>query len=166
MNAARYAALSRPFRGNPGARRALVLANNGLTYLCYILYPLLLVLLALFEPSFLLRNVLVPAVLFVAVSAFRRVYDEPRPYEALDIDPLIHKDTKGKSFPSRHIFSVFMIAMCWMTYCVPVGAALSVCGVIMGVIRVVGGVHYPKDVIAGALVGVVGGIVGLWLLPW
>lgn len=58
-----------------------------------------------------------------------------------------------------------MIAMCWLAYCPPLGIALLVGGVVMAIIRVVGGVHYPRDVIAGALVAVFGGILGLWILP-
>ena len=143
----------------------LTLVNDGLKWLCYVLYPVLLVLLALHEPTELLRAILTPAVLFVGLSAFRRLYDAPRPYEALEIDPLMHKSTKGRPFPSRHIFSIFMIAMCWLAYCVPLGVFLLVCGVFMAAIRVIGGVHFPKDVIAGALVAIVGGIVGLCVLP-
>lgn len=165
MNAEQYEAISRPFRAHPAALRALKAANDGLKYLCYVLYPVLLVLLAVNEPSELLRAVLTPAVLFVGLSAFRRLFDAPRPYEALEIDPLMYKSTKGKSFPSRHIFSIFMIAMCWLAYCVPMGVFLLICGAFMAAIRVIGGVHYPKDVIAGALVAILGGIVGLWWLP-
>lgn len=165
MNAEQYEALSRPFRAHPAALRALKGVNDGLKYLCYVLYPVLLVLLAVHEPAELLRAILTPAVLFVGLSAFRRLYDAPRPYEVLEIDPLIHKSTKGRSFPSRHIFSIFMIAMCWLAYCVPMGVFLLICGVFMAAIRVIGGVHYPKDVIAGALVAILGGIAGLWMLP-
>lgn len=165
MNAEQYEALSRPFRAHPAALRVLKDVNDGLKYLCYVLYPVLLVLLALHEPAELLRAILTPAVLFVGLSAFRRLYDAPRPYEALEIDPLIHKSTKGRSFPSRHIFSIFMIAMCWLAYCVPMGVFLLICGVFMAAIRVIGGVHYPKDVITGALVAILGGIMGLWMLP-
>ncbi len=165
MDAKQYATWSRPFRTHPRARQALVIVNDGLKYLCYVLYPVLLVLVALHEPSLLLKELLVPAVLFIALSAFRRLYDAPRPYEALDIDPLIRKSTRGKSFPSRHIFSVFMIAMCWLVYSTPVGIALLACGLVMAAIRVVGGVHYPRDVIAGALIAIIGGVVGFWMLP-
>lgn len=165
MNAEQYEAISRPFRAHPVALHALKAVNDGLKYLCYVLYPVLLVLLAVNEPSELLRAVLTPAVLFVGLSAFRRLYDAPRPYEALEIEPLMYKSTKGKSFPSRHIFSIFMIAMCWLAYCVPMGVFLLISGAFMAAIRVIGGVHYPKDVIAGALVAILGGIVGLWWLP-
>lgn len=165
MNAEQYRAISGPFRKNPQLKRILITSNTALKYLCYVLYPVLLMLVACTRPELLLKETLVPAVLFVAVSAFRYLYNEPRPYETLDIDPLIHKDTTGKSMPSRHIFSVFMIAMCWLYYMVWPGIVLLICGFIMAAIRVIGGVHYPRDVVAGALIAVVGGILGLWVLP-
>lgn len=165
MDADQYRAISQPFRANERALRVLLALNKGLKYLCYVLYPVLLILVALQEPQLLLKEILVPAVLFVAVSAFRYLYNEPRPYETLAINPLIHKSTKGKSMPSRHIFSVFMIAMCWLAYVPWVGVVLLLAGALMGVLRVVGGVHYPRDVIVGAAVAVIGGFVGLWWLP-
>lgn len=164
MNAAQYEAWTRPFRGNAAAIRGLRITNEALKYLCYVLYPLLLVLVACTMPDMLVREIFVPFVLFACVSAFRYVYNKLRPYEALQIAPLISKDTKGKSFPSRHIFSVFMIAMCWLAYCMPVGIILLACGVIMAVIRIIGGVHYPIDVIAGSCIAIIGGFIGLWML--
>ena len=94
--------------------------------------------------------VIVPAAAFIAVSVFRRTYNAPRPYEALAIDPLISKDTRGKSFPSRHAFSMFTIACAWWQLEPVVGAALGVAGILMGAVRVLGGVHFPRDVVAGA----------------
>lgn len=165
MDARQYRTISQPFRDNKRVLQVLLGLNKGLKYLCYVLYPVLLVLVAVQEPQLLAREILVPAVLFIGVSAFRYLYNEPRPYEALDIDPLIHKSTRGKSMPSRHIFSVFMIAMCWLAYVPWVGIALLLAGALMGVLRVVGGVHYPRDVIVGAGVAIIGGFVGFWWLP-
>ena len=105
----------------------------------------------------------IPAAAFVAVSLLRRVLDAPRPYEKDGIDPIIYKDTKGRSFPSRHAFSMAMIAMTWMAWMPAVGSALLAASVFMAAVRVVGGVHYPKDVIAGIAVAVICGIAGFWI---
>lgn len=106
--------------------------------------------------------ILVPAVSFVAVSVFRSVYNAKRPYEIYDFKPLIPKDTKGKSFPSRHVFSIFVIgsSVCW--FYPLAGGLVCLMGCILAVIRVAAGVHFPKDVIAGAVIGIVCGyLVGL-----
>ena len=50
----------------------------------------------------------IPGISFVAVSIFRKCYNAKRPYEIYDFKPLIPKDTIGKSFPSRHVFSIFV----------------------------------------------------------
>ncbi|MCQ4864151.1 phosphatase PAP2 family protein [Pseudoflavonifractor phocaeensis] len=157
-----YAALSAPFRAHPEVVR---LADKALTLLVYLAYPALLLCLLLARSPLLLRAVLTPGVSFVIVSLFRRVYNAPRPYEVLDIAPLIHKDTHGKSFPSRHVFSVFVITAVFFRVSPPLGALLAAVGVLIALIRVIGGVHFPKDVLAGALIGLLSGAAGLWLIP-
>ena len=88
----------------------------------------------------------------------------PRPYEKFDMPPVIEKDTKGKSFPSRHVFSVFIIAFTIFVSHTGAGIMIALIGVAIAIIRVVGGVHEPRDVIAGAIAGIVAGIVGFWIL--
>lgn len=143
----------------------LVWGNKIETYLFYLLYPLLLVLAWIYEPAYLPRAVIVPAAAFVLVSVFRRVYNAKRPYEELAIEPLIPKDTKGTSFPSRHVFSVYMIAMAWLPFNTVVGVLLLLLGIDMMFMRVIGGVHYPQDVLAGAACGILAGVIGFYIVP-
>ncbi|MDO4182466.1 MAG: phosphatase PAP2 family protein [Coriobacteriia bacterium] len=165
MNAQQYNAISQPLRQRPALLRALTVANIALTCLGYVMYPLLVAVLFATHDAFLLRCIVVPAVSFVLVSVLRAAVNQPRPYEALDIVPLIAKDTQGKSFPSRHAFSIIMIALCWLYWLVPVGVFMLVAGVILSVVRVLVGVHYPHDVVAGALIGAACGVVGFWVIP-
>ena len=164
MTKEQYEAVSRPFRGRPGAVKALKALNRVLTLSCYFLYPALLLWALVTRDPRLLRLVVVPAVSFAALSLFRKALDRPRPYEALDIVPLIPRDKKGASFPSRHVFSVFVIAMAWGWVCLPVGWFLGTVGVLLAAVRVVAGIHFPGDVLAGALLGVACGAVGFYLL--
>lgn len=165
MNEQQYSRLSEPFRSDPRALKAFTVVNATLKIACYVLYPVLLATVWFNAPSLLPYEILVPAVLFIAVSVFRHVYDAPRPYEVLEIEPLIKRAKTGRSFPSRHVFSIFMIAMCWLRYSTWVGIVLLACGIVLAWARVVGGVHHPKDVVAGALIAVLGGVLGLWILP-
>ena len=75
---------------------------------------------------------------------------------------MIPKDTKGNSFPSRHVFSIYIIAMAAWYVWMPLGVILCVAGVFLAAARVIGRVHFMKDVVAGALIAVGCGI--LWLL--
>lgn len=158
MTAADYRHITEPLRRRPRTLRALLYLNQGLTYLGYCLYPLLLVLVALSRREDLWRFVLVPGASFVLLTLVRARIDAPRPYEVLAIDPLIHKSTRGRSFPSRHVFSIFVIAMSWVAYLPIVGVVLLALGVLMAIVRVVGGVHWPRDVIVGALCGIAAGV--------
>lgn len=165
MSKETYIARVESVRERPRLARALIVTNRILTGIGYVAYPLLLVLLFLFERELLARCIAVPAAGFLIVSAFRYIYNEPRPYEALSFKPVIAKDTSGKSFPSRHTFCMFMIAASWMTYAPWVGILLAVSGCAMAAIRVVCGVHYVKDVVAGALCAIVFAIIGYCLIP-
>ena len=71
-----------------------------------------------------------------------------------------------QSFPSRHVCSIFIIAtVTFYLYPLP-GMVLFAAGVVLAVVRVVTGVHFLRDVLAGAVCGVVMGLVGMaWLLP-
>ena len=160
MTKQQYERISAPFRA-PVRRKALVLTNRALTGAVYAAYILLCLYLLLHADRRLIAVLLVPAVPFVLLSFIRKRINAPRPYEALDIDPLIHKDTKGKSFPSRHVFSAFVIAMAAGAVLPALGAIIAGIAALLMVIRVIGGVHFPRDVIAGALCGILSGAIGL-----
>ena len=40
----------------------------------------------------------------------------------------------------------------------PAGIAIGILGIALAYVRVVGGVHFPKDIAAGALIGILSGI--------
>ena len=123
---------------------------------------ILLAVLALHRDGRLMRSVLVPGVSFLMLSAYRNIRNEKRPYEVLDIQPLIPRDRPGKSFPSRHVFSAFVIAMTFLWLKPPLGILFLLTGTGMGLCRVIGGVHWPRDAAAGAAVGIVCGLAGYW----
>ncbi len=66
--------------------------------------------------------------------------------------------------PSRHVFSITIIAMCWLYVSVPVGVIMLILVVIMAASRVLAGVHFVRDVAAGFAIGILCGIAGLWLI--
>ena len=90
----------------------------------------------------------------------RKAIDRPRPYTALGFTPLFPKDKAGQSMPSRHCFSAAAIAgAAWYVY-QPWGLALAVLAVVIAVCRVVTGVHYVSDVLAGLAFGTVFSVLG------
>lgn len=138
-------------------------ANKVLVLLFYGAYGVLLVLAAVEAVGKALVLLVVPAVGFGLVSAVRAGVNAPRPYDNGGPDPLIARDGEGKSFPSRHSFSAFTIATCWCVECAAVAVVLFGAAVALATLRVKGGVHYPRDVVAGALCGVGVGVVTVLL---
>ena len=97
----------------------------------------------------LYESILVPGVSFAAVSVFRSICPARRPYEELAIQPLLVKETKGKSFPSRHTASAFAIALSVMGACFPAGILCLAAAFLIAVLRVICGLHDPQDVVGG-----------------
>lgn len=163
MNEKTYEKITKPLRSHPYGLQMLKAMNKVATTLVYCIYPIFLLILAFNCDVRFWRVFLTPGISFVLVSAFRNYTNFPRPYEVLDIVPIINKTTKGKSFPSRHVFSVFVIAMTLYYISIPTGIALMFIGIILAIVRVLGGVHFPRDVIAGAMIGILSGMIGFYL---
>ena len=102
--------------------------------------------------------ILVPAFGFVLLTLVRKWINQPRPYETWEIIPLLDKDSLGNSMPSRHVFSATIISMACLHANLLVGLVLLVLSAFLGFVRVLGGVHYPKDVLVGYACGLLLGI--------
>ena len=163
MTKQQYEKISRPFRA-PAPKKALLTVNRLLTYTGYAIYPLMLIYLFFTANDRLLAAVLVPGSGFVLLTVIRSMINRPRPYETLDIDPIIKKNTKGNSFPSRHVFSMAEIAVTAFLISQPLGWLLLFFSMCLAAIRVIGGVHYPSDVAAGILCAVIWCCIGYTIL--
>lgn len=103
--------------------------------------------------------VFVPASGFVILSLLRKKINASRPYEEWDIKPLLDRDSPGQSMPSRHVFSATIISMTCLHASLTVGFILLVLSALLGLVRVLGGVHYPKDVVVGYICGLAWGVI-------
>lgn len=101
---------------------------------------------------------------YLLVSAAREVLDAPRPYEVYDFYEILPKKKKGKSFPSRHAYSALVIATLSFAVGHPLGIGLLVLASLMCVCRALVGIHFVRDLVAGAALGVISGVVGLLLI--
>ena len=101
----------------------------------------------------------IPASGFVILSFLRKKINAPRPYEEWAIKPLLDRDSPGQSMPSRHVFSATIISMACLHASLIVGFILLILSVFLGLVRVLGGVHYPKDVVVGYICGLVWSVI-------
>ena len=164
MNMKTYSRMINTVNSSKPLKYSVIICDSVLTKIAYAVYPVLIVCLAVERNSDIVRAVAVPGISFVILSVFRYLFNAPRHYEVFGIKPVIKKDTKGKSMPSRHVFSIFVIAVTVFYFCHPAGIVLGAAGVIMAAARVAGGVHFPADVAVGAAAGIVSGIAGFWLI--
>ena len=103
--------------------------------------------------------VFIPASGFVILSFLRKKINAPRPYEVWEIVPLLDRDSPGQSMPSRHVFSATIISMACLHASLSVGVILLVFSALLGLVRVLGRVHFPKDVVIGYICGLVWGVI-------
>lgn len=146
-------------KNTPALYNTVYYTDKILTLLVYAAYPVFLLTLLCKMDAGLLKAVLVPGVSFACLSAFRKKYNAPRPYEVFGVPSAIKKETLGKSFPSRHVFSIFVIGVTIMNFYPVWGTVMCVAGIILAAVRVIGGVHFTKDVIAGAVIGILCGLI-------
>ncbi len=110
-------------------------------------------------------SVLLSAALpFFAVGFVRMMIDAPRPYELYDFYEIKPKERAGRSFPSRHAYSSFVIATVAFVYSIPLGIGLLLMGIALCASRVFLGIHFIRDVICGAAVGVISGLIGIFFV--
>lgn len=163
MNEKQYKKMMHPFRMHPEYISLLNLSNTLLTLSAFILYPVLLGWMAFQMKKEVFALFFIPAFCFLTMSKMRRLINRPRPYETFSIVPLISREGKGESFPSRHVFSIFLIATLWFGFLPAVGVVLLFFGVVLAIIRVIAGVHYPSDVCWGAIFGMAYGLLTLYI---
>ena len=156
-----YDHIAGKIKNNPLFLRLLRVFNRLMTVVMPIVYLTLLV--ATYLQQGLGKQVgiylFIPASGFVILSFLRKKINAPRPYEEWDIKPLLDRDSPGQSMPSRHVFSASIISMACLHASLSVGVILLILSVFLGLVRVLGGVHYPKDVLVGYICGLVWGVI-------
>lgn len=131
--------------------------------------------LGLLLPFVLWRPRLAILMLFAAIVAtaithsFKPLLDVLRPPGVLEADAfnLIGHSISSKAFPSGHTVTAFTFAgllILGLRPRWPWVALLLAIASIMGISRMVAGVHWPTDVLAGAIVGLVSVAAAVWLV--
>lgn len=99
----------------------------------------------------------------ILTEAVRFFYDRPRPYEALSFEPLL---TNGSgAFPSGHMAFLFALGVALFFYNRKWGAWFLALSALAGLARIAAGVHWPSDILGGAIIGIISGFLA-WRLVW
>ncbi|SES04290.1 phosphatase PAP2 family protein [Lachnobacterium bovis] len=150
------------FNANSVRAKTIQVVNKLITRVVFVSYPCFLAYLLWKKDKLFLKGIMVPLISFVILTLIRKMINAPRPYEVFQTEAVIKKETKGKSFPSRHVFSIFIIASTY--YFVldikTIGIVVAISGCVLATTRVLLGVHFTRDVIAGAMCGILAGVIG------
>lgn len=93
---------------------------------------------------------------FVVAELIRLFYHHLRPFVALHFIPLLGHET-SYSFPSGHTIFFFSVATALLFVNKRLAYATYLLGFVVGIARVVAGVHYPSDIVGGIVLGVLSG---------
>jgi len=99
---------------------------------------------------------------FVVAEVIKYIFNRPRPFAVLDGVQQLLQHSAGRSFPSGHASLAFAIAATVAFYYPKTSILFFIAAVNVGVARVIAGVHWPSDILGGALVG----IFTAWLAHW
>jgi membrane-associated phospholipid phosphatase len=108
--------------------------------------------------------------LWILVEIIKWLVDRDRPFLVIENTRIIGWRASGVSFPSGHTSQIFFLAMLFIHHFQP-GLVVSVflysIAVLVGFTRIYVGAHYPRDVIAGVVLGSAWGILATLVdLSW
>ena len=107
--------------------------------------------------------------LWLLVETIKALSDRERPFFALEKARVIGRREKGDSFPSGHTTQIFFLtALLIHGFRLGMGESLALYAVaaLVGFTRIYVGAHYPRDVIAGMVLGSVWGILAILIDPY
>ncbi len=102
--------------------------------------------------------------LWLLVEIIKAITDRDRPFLTLDRTRVIGWREKGDSFPSGHTSQIFFLMTVFIyhfQFGVIASVALYSVAALVGFTRIYVGAHYPRDVIAGVVLGSVWGILAM-----
>jgi membrane-associated phospholipid phosphatase len=102
--------------------------------------------------------------MWLAVEGVKAFTERGRPFTRLDVTRVVGWRPSGLSFPSGHTAQAFFLATLLSRHFqmgVPQTSGLYTAAILVAITRIYVGAHYPRDVVGGALVGSVWGVMAV-----
>lgn len=97
---------------------------------------------------------------FIIAEIIRFIFPRSRPFVDNNVNLLVSHNPSESSFPSGHASFFFALAAVVYFYNKKLGVAFFVFAFLISISRVFVGIHWPSDILAGAIVGIFSG----WLI--
>ena len=94
---------------------------------------------------------------FIITNIIRWIWFRPRPFVQNHINLLFNYNPQEPSFPSGHAAFYFALATIVYSYNKKTGILFFIASFLISIARVFSGIHWPSDILAGALVGIFSG---------
>jgi undecaprenyl-diphosphatase len=108
------------------------------------------------------RMLVAVGLVYLLSDALGAIWPRRRPFARLPNIAALAAHTPERSFPSRHVASALAMAAVGGRAHYRLGTAMATLGWVLGLSRLAAGLHYPSDLLGGALLGAAVGRVG-WL---
>ncbi len=103
---------------------------------------------------------------FTGTRIFKKVIERPRPFQTEGLNVIKRSPGHGGSFISNHSSNMFAFATYTSAFFPPVRYAVFGFAILVAYSRVYNGVHFPLDVICGAMWGIAVSLMFLLLVRW
>lgn len=142
---------------NKTLNNIIIFFNNVSSKFFFIVYIMVCIFLYIQQHGKIINFILYPLLLLISNNLLRILFKRHRPHTYLNF-----KDgyKKSFSFPSNHSACSSVIACVCFFIHPTLGLFLLLCSFITGITRVMCGLHYLFDVLAGWLIGIIFGLIG------
>ncbi len=152
------------FKRNKLCNAILKFCYDFLPFVMFLSYGVLAVFMLFSDAKTFARITLSPMTVFAIITVFRKIFNRARPYEKFATPSVFGKDKSGESMPSRHTACAFIIAMAFMYVSIPLGIAYLIISALIMISRVLAGVHFISDVIAGMAISLLYGYFSFFII--
>lgn len=104
--------------------------------------------------------------LWLVVAFIKVLIHRTRPYKKIENSRIVGSQARGSSFPSGHTSQSFFMATFLLHYFHAnffIWIAVYLTAFFVGITRIYVGMHYPRDVLGGAMLGTAWGLLGVIL---
>lgn len=148
---------------NKWAKKLTIFISNFSKPAFIIIYILGIIALLIKGDMGIVKLIAVPFFTLIFNTTLRKLLNKPRPFLKENVTQLVAHEASG-SFPSNHACSSMIISLSYLLILPVLVPFFVIFAFFTGLSRVMTGVHYPIDIIAGWLISIISGLIFFLIL--